>query len=253
MFLASHLSVPVQVHFQWLHVVLKPERAHRPQQVVPVNRLPLLPLALVASPKLTTQRAVMTTKRMSECQRKQTGTALLYITQASENLMKCHQTSWKRPISRQPKLASRQAEGSAWNESGMFYLGAVVLSRSGPNLLACDETDELRDALLHRLLGILCNLGVRGKCLLHDATDVGNRQKSVLLADVPSLSPARSFDLVLVALRAPWLVSHGSNFVTPAQRRRWMPAVPLTASRPGASLCTQHKLLEQRAAATDET
>ena len=47
--------------------------------------------------------------------------------------------------------------------------------------LAGDEGDELRQALLHRLLGVLCNLGVARQRLLHDAADVGNRQEAVLL------------------------------------------------------------------------
>ncbi|RRT62948.1 hypothetical protein B296_00004098 [Ensete ventricosum] len=36
--------------FQWLDVLLKPQRRHRPQQIVPVDRLPLLLLASVTRP-----------------------------------------------------------------------------------------------------------------------------------------------------------------------------------------------------------
>ena len=54
-------------------------------------------------------------------------------------------------------------------------------SPPGSNSLAGDEGDELRQALLHRLLGVLCNLGVARQRLLHDAADVGNRQEAVLL------------------------------------------------------------------------
>lgn len=46
-FISTHLSVLLQVHLEGFNVVLKPQRGHGPQQVVAVDGLPLLPLALV--------------------------------------------------------------------------------------------------------------------------------------------------------------------------------------------------------------
>jgi len=45
-----HLSELVQVDFQRLHILLKAQRAHGPEQVIAVDGFPLLPLALVARP-----------------------------------------------------------------------------------------------------------------------------------------------------------------------------------------------------------
>jgi len=44
--------------------------------------------------------------------------------------------------------------------------------------------DKLRDTLLHRLLGVLGDLGRRWKSPLHYAIHVGYRQETVLLAHV---------------------------------------------------------------------
>jgi hypothetical protein len=48
----AHLCFPElsQVELQGLHVILKAQCLHRPQQVIPVDGLALLPLALVAGP-----------------------------------------------------------------------------------------------------------------------------------------------------------------------------------------------------------
>lgn len=63
-----------------------------------------------------------------------------------------------------------------------------VTSQSQPKLksmdiLAGDEANKLGNAFLHRLLGILSNLPIRGKSLLHDPADIRNRQKPILLTD----------------------------------------------------------------------
>mmetsp|Transcript_6719 Transcript_6719/g.24225 ORF Transcript_6719/g.24225 Transcript_6719/m.24225 type:complete len:236 (-) Transcript_6719:121-828(-) len=47
-FLPLSLSELLQVHLEGLHVVLEAEGGHRPQQVLPIDGFPLLPLALVA-------------------------------------------------------------------------------------------------------------------------------------------------------------------------------------------------------------
>jgi hypothetical protein len=66
--------------------------------------------------------------------------------------------------------------------------------------LAGDEADELGHALLHRLLGLLGDLGVGRQDLLHDAADVGDGQQPVLLpADdrpPPVLLPVRRLPVV---------------------------------------------------------
>jgi hypothetical protein len=49
--------------------------------------------------------------------------------------------------------------------------------------LAGDEGNELGDALLHGLLGVLGDLPVGRDGLLHDAADVGDGQEPVLLPD----------------------------------------------------------------------
>jgi hypothetical protein len=56
------------------------------------------------------------------------------------------------------------------------------------DLLASDEGDELRDALLHGLLSVLGDLPVSRDGLLHDATDVGDGQEPVLLPDAATAS-----------------------------------------------------------------
>lgn len=48
---------------------------------------------------------------------------------------------------------------------------SFVLQRNLEHTLAGDETDELADAFLHALLGLLCNLGVLGERVLHDSGD----------------------------------------------------------------------------------
>lgn len=49
------------------------------------------------------------------------------------------------------------------------------------NSLAGDEGNELRHALLHGLLRILCNLRIRRKEFFHVSTNVGDGQEPVLL------------------------------------------------------------------------
>mmetsp|Transcript_12965 Transcript_12965/g.55332 ORF Transcript_12965/g.55332 Transcript_12965/m.55332 type:complete len:218 (+) Transcript_12965:1950-2603(+) len=65
---------------------------------------------------------------------------------------------------------------------GLALFALALIAR-----LAGDEADELRDALLDRLLGVLGDLRVRGQRLLHDATDVGNWQEAVLFSNVTAL------------------------------------------------------------------
>jgi hypothetical protein len=60
------------------------------------------------------------------------------------------------------------------------------------DLLASDEGDELRDALLHGLLSVLGDLPVSRDGLLHDATDVGDGQEPVLLPRGSRLRPQGS-------------------------------------------------------------
>lgn len=64
--------------------------------------------------------------------------------------------------------------------------------------LAGDEANELGDAFLHRVLGVLCDLAVGRQRLLHDPADVGDRQVPVLLAHA-----RRARALLTAALVAP--------------------------------------------------
>lgn len=58
------------------------------------------------------------------------------------------------------------------------------------NSLAGDEGDELGDALLQGLLGVLGDLAVGRHGLLHDAADVGDGEEPVLLPDpAPATAP----------------------------------------------------------------
>ena len=43
----AHLSELLKVQLQGLHIILKAQRAHRPQQVIPIDRLAFFSLALV--------------------------------------------------------------------------------------------------------------------------------------------------------------------------------------------------------------
>lgn len=71
-----------------------------------------------------------------------------------------------------------------------------MFKKKRDGLLAGDEANELRQALLHDLLGILGNLSVRGEGLFHDPANIGDREKPVLLSYV-------RFRAVLAVLAAP--------------------------------------------------
>lgn len=51
-------------------------------------------------------------------------------------------------------------------------------------ILAGDKRDQLGDALLDSLLGILGNFSIRWDGHLHDPRDIGDRQQTVLLTDI---------------------------------------------------------------------
>jgi hypothetical protein len=110
--LALELAELVEVELERLDVVLEPQRGHGPEQVVAVDGLALLALALVGG-------------------------------------------------------------------------------------LAGDEGDELGDALLHRLLGVLGDLGVGRERLLHDPAHVRDRQEPVLLPRGREIRVARPAGLVV--------------------------------------------------------
>lgn len=55
----AHFSVLVEVELERLHVLLEAQRAHGPQEVVPVDGFPFLPLALVAGPVAPTSASAI--------------------------------------------------------------------------------------------------------------------------------------------------------------------------------------------------
>ncbi|XXG71807.1 hypothetical protein AAC387_Pa07g1047 [Persea americana] len=73
-------------------------------------------------------------------------------------------------------------------------------------LLAGDEADELGDAFLHGLLGIFRDLAVGWNALLHDAADVRDWEKSILLPNAKARATVAA--LVAAAARARWNVRH---------------------------------------------
>ncbi|KAI3441099.1 uncharacterized protein J3R85_002773 [Psidium guajava] len=74
-----------------------------------------------------------------------------------------------------------EAKGGHGPEEVVAIDGLALLALALVRGLAGDEADELRDALLDGLLGLLGDLGVRGEGPLHDPAHVGNRQEPVLL------------------------------------------------------------------------
>jgi hypothetical protein len=74
-----------------------------------------------------------------------------------------------------------EAERGHGPEQVVAVDGLALLALALVGGLPRDEADELRHALLHRLLGLLGDLGVRGQRLLHDARHVRDRQEPVLL------------------------------------------------------------------------
>ena len=67
-------------------------------------------------------------------------------------------------------------------------LGSDQIEGEGGNSLAGDEADELGDALLDGLLGVLGDLAVLRHRAAHDAANVGDRQVPILL--LPSVAAA---------------------------------------------------------------
>nr|GMC77124.1 hypothetical protein TorRG33x02_100610 [Ipomoea batatas] len=81
-----------------------------------------------------------------------------------------------------------------------------LLSLALVGRLAGDEADELRHALLHRLLGVLRDLRVRRQRLLHDPAHVGYRQEPVLLPRRISARAAVVTARIVVGIRHPKLL-----------------------------------------------
>lgn len=84
-------------------------------------------------------------------------------------------------------------------------------------LLAGDEADELGDAFLHGLLGIFRDLAVGWNALLHDAADVRDREKSILLPNAKSRATVAA--LVAAAARARWQVRHCCRYPRLAKKK----------------------------------
>jgi hypothetical protein len=70
-----------------------------------------------------------------------------------------------------------EAERGHGPEQVVAVDGLALLALALVGGLPRDEADELGHALLHRLLGLLGDLGVGGQRLLHDARHVGDRQE----------------------------------------------------------------------------
>jgi hypothetical protein len=77
-----------------------------------------------------------------------------------------------------------EAEGAEGPADVVAVDGLALLLVALVGGLAGDEADELGDALLNGLLGLLGDLGVGGQDLLHDAAHVGDGKKAVLLLDL---------------------------------------------------------------------
>lgn len=73
--------------------------------------------------------------------------------------------------------------------------------------LARDEGDKLRDALLDSFLGVFGDLGVLGERLLHDATDIGDREKPRVVGTHSGLI-ASVLVSVLIMIRAHLSTNH---------------------------------------------
>lgn len=73
--------------------------------------------------------------------------------------------------------------------------------------LASDEADELGNALLNGVLGVLGDLAVGGKDLLHDAADVGDGKVAVLLTDV-GLGALLADALMAASSGTRWSIGH---------------------------------------------
>ena len=86
----------------------------------------------------------------------------------------CH-CSWPRLLA--PPCHSQPAAGRAARPAPP----ALPCPALSLHSLAGDEGDKLGEALLHRLLGVLGNLGVGRQHPLHDAADVGDGQVAVLV------------------------------------------------------------------------
>lgn len=123
----------MQVNLEWIDVIFKPQRHHRPEQIVAVDSLSLLPLAFIAR-------------------------------------------------------------------------------------LAGDEADELGDAFLHGFLGIFRDLAVGWNALLHDAADVRDREKSILLPNAKARATVAA--LVAAAARARWQIRHSRLFYYTGERMK---------------------------------
>jgi hypothetical protein len=74
-----------------------------------------------------------------------------------------------------------EAERGHGPEQVVAVDGLALLALALVGGLPGDEGDELGHALLHRLLGVLADLGVRRQRLLHDPAHVRDRQEPVLL------------------------------------------------------------------------
>lgn len=74
-----------------------------------------------------------------------------------------------------------EAEGGHGPEEIVAVDGLPLLPLALVGGLAGDEADELRHALLHRLLRVLRDLRVRRQRLLHDPAHVRDRKQPVLL------------------------------------------------------------------------
>uniref|UniRef100_A0A0A9GEY4 Uncharacterized protein n=1 Tax=Arundo donax TaxID=35708 RepID=A0A0A9GEY4_ARUDO len=90
-----------------------------------------------------------------------------------------------------------EAERGHGPEEVVAVDGLALLALALVGGLAGDEGDELGDALLHRLLGVLGDLGVGRKRLLHDPAHVRDRQEPVLLPRRRELRVARPPGLVV--------------------------------------------------------
>jgi hypothetical protein len=104
-----------------------------------------------------------------------------------------------------------------------------------------DEGDELGDALLHGLLGVLGDLPVGWDGLLHDAADVGDGQEPVLLPDTATTAPRTP------ALVAPTATPGTSRPVRhPVVLHDYHPTETLDPSARSAPNSSPFRRLEQR-------
>jgi hypothetical protein len=127
-----------------------------------------------------------------------------------------------------------EAERGHGPEQVVAVDGLALLALALVGGLAGDERDELGHALLHRLLGVLGDLGVRWERLLHDPAHVRDRQEPVLLPRRRELRVARPAGLVV-------RVRHRSHPLPPSKETEQQTRTKIAAQRIKRTAAGSHR------------